>query len=69
MAEDSIVNEIRKIRENLEAKFDFDQKAIFKDIRKRQATIGPRLIRHKKKLPATKKADSKENSSLLHPGR
>jgi len=69
MAEDPIVNEVRKIRENLEAKFDFDPKAIFKDIRKRQAIISSRLIRRKKKLSATKKADSKANSSLLHPGR
>jgi hypothetical protein len=40
MVEDPIVNEVRKIRENLEAKFDFEPNAIFNDIRKRQATIG-----------------------------
>jgi hypothetical protein len=43
--EDPIVAEVRRIREELSAKFDFDLAAIFADIRARQASAGDRLIR------------------------
>ncbi|MGD2090710.1 MAG: hypothetical protein PVH61_31345 [Candidatus Aminicenantes bacterium] len=69
MIEDPIVTEVRKIRENLEAKFDFEPKAIFNDIRKRQATLGSRLIRRKKKFSAQQTPGSGRKSALLHPGR
>ena len=45
--EDPIVTEVRRIREDLSAKFNFDVSAIFADIRSRQASAGDRLIRLK----------------------
>jgi len=69
MWEDPIVNEVRKIRENLEAKFHFETTAIFKDIRKRQATLGTRLVCRKKKLIAKQVATPDRDSAALHPGR
>ena len=53
--EDPIVAEVRRIREDLSAKFNFDVSAIFADIRSRQASAGDRLIRltcHRKAEPA-----------------
>jgi hypothetical protein len=48
MWEDPIVAEVRDIREKLAAKFGFDVKAIFADLRKRQGSLGGRLIPQKK---------------------
>ncbi|MCP4350116.1 MAG: hypothetical protein GY795_31940 [Desulfobacterales bacterium] len=48
MWEDPIVKEVRKIRENLEAEFNFETKAIFNDIRQRQSALGSRLVCRKK---------------------
>lgn len=45
--EDPIVADVRRIREALSAKFDFDLPAIFADIRDRQVNVGDRLIRLK----------------------
>jgi hypothetical protein len=47
MWEDPIVAEVRAIREKLAAKFGFDVKAIFADLRKRQGSLGGRLIPQK----------------------
>ncbi len=43
--EDPIVADVRRIRENLSAQFDFDLAAIFSDIRTRQASAGDRLVK------------------------
>ena len=54
--EDPIVAEVRKIREELSAKFNHDPAAIFADIRARQANAGERLVRmkpHAKSTPET----------------
>ena len=48
MWEDPIVAEIHRTREKLAAEFNYDVKAIFADLRKRQAALGPRLVRQKK---------------------
>ena len=48
MWEDPIVAEVHRIREKLAAEFDFDVKAIFADLRKRQAASGNRLVPQKK---------------------
>ena len=69
MWEDPIVLEIRRIREELAAQFDFDVGAIFEDMRKRQATLGSRLIRRKKKDKAEQMATPDRRSAPLHPGR
>ena len=44
MWEDPIVEDIHRTREKLAAEFDFDIKAIFADHRKRQSSLGGRLI-------------------------
>lgn len=45
--EDPIVADVRRIREELSSKFDFDIAAIFADIRARQSGVGDRLVRLK----------------------
>jgi hypothetical protein len=47
MWEDPIVSEVRRTREQLAARFGFDVKAIFDDLRKRQAMLGNRLVTRK----------------------
>lgn len=44
MWEDPIVAEVHRIREQLAAQFNFDIHAMFADMRKRQAALGPRLV-------------------------
>ncbi len=44
MWEDPIVAEVRRVREELAARFNYDVKAIFADIRARQAALGDRLV-------------------------
>jgi hypothetical protein len=58
MWEDPIVTEVRRVREQLSAKFGFDVKAIFADIERRQLEAGARLVRQKKilSLPAKRVA-------------
>ena len=43
--QDPIVADVRRHREELSAKFEFDVAAIFADLRKRQGTLGDRLVR------------------------
>jgi len=45
MYDDPIVNEVRKTRERLAKKFNYDVGAIFRDLRKQQAKLGDRLVR------------------------
>ncbi len=47
LRDDPIVAEVRRIREALSAEFDFDPKAIFEDLRKRQAALGEKLVRQR----------------------
>ena len=42
--DDPIVKDVRKVREHLAQKFNFDLHAIFSDVRERQKTLGARLI-------------------------
>lgn len=50
--EDPIVADVRRTREDLSAKFDFDVSAIFADLRARQTSAGPRLVRAKRNREA-----------------
>ncbi|MBI5684425.1 MAG: hypothetical protein HZC54_05050 [Verrucomicrobia bacterium] len=54
MKNDPIVAEVRKAREKLAARFDFDLDAMFKDTRKRQAgaTRGTTLPKSRHLRPA-----------------
>jgi hypothetical protein len=63
MWEDPIVAEVRAIREKLAAKFGFDVKAIFADLRRRQGSLGGRLIPQKKQAEPTAEADRGRPSS------
>lgn len=49
MRDDPIVAEVRRTREELAARFNFDVDAIFADMQSRQATLGSRLVLPKKR--------------------
>jgi len=61
--EDPIVAEVRRIREELSAKFNFDLAAIFADIRSRQGEAGDRLI-HLKGRQKAEQADAREAADV-----
>ena len=67
MWEDPIVAEVREIREKLAAKFGFDIKAIFADLRKRQGSLGGRLIPQKNRAEPTAEADRGRHSGSSEP--
>lgn len=69
MYDDPIVDEVRKTRERLAEKHNFDLGAIFEDLRKRQGTLGKRLVRRERKQIAEQVAPPDWNSAALHPGR
>jgi hypothetical protein len=48
MWEDPIVAEVHRSREKLAAEYNYDLRAFFADVRKRQASLGSRLVRQKK---------------------
>ena len=62
MWEDPIVEEVHRTREKLAAEFAFDIKAIFADLRKRQTSLGARLVPQKKRAEATAEADGGRHS-------
>jgi len=65
MWEDPIVAEVHRIREQLAAKFGFDVKAIFADMRTRQAALGDRLVKQKNRAKPTTDTDSACHSSPM----
>jgi hypothetical protein len=67
MWEDPIVAEVREVREKLAAEFGFDVKAIFADLRKRQGSLGGRLIRQKKRGVSTAEAGRGPHSGSTEP--
>ncbi|OIP30838.1 MAG: hypothetical protein COW04_09540 [Deltaproteobacteria bacterium CG12_big_fil_rev_8_21_14_0_65_43_10] len=69
MYDDPIAEEVRKIRERLAGKHYFDLGSIFEDLRKRQATLGKRLVRSQSKKFVEQAAVPDRNSATLHPGR
>jgi hypothetical protein len=69
MYDDPIVDEVRKTRERFAEKHNFDVETIFKDLRKRQATLGKKLVRRERKRIAEQAAEPDRNSAALHPGR
>ena len=52
MWEDPIVSDVRRVREELSAKFDFDVKAIFADMRNRQLALGKKLVHQRNRRKA-----------------
>jgi hypothetical protein len=69
MYEDPIVDEVRKTRERLAEKYNFDVEAIFEALRKRQGTLGKRLVRRVRKQIPEQVAATDRNSAALHSGR
>ena len=69
MWDDPIVKEVREIRKELSARFNFDVHAIFEDLRKKQITGGSQIIRHNSRKKADKFASTERDSATLHPGR
>jgi phage terminase large subunit-like protein len=67
MWEDPIVAEVHRTREMLAAKFNFDIDAIFADMRKRQASLGDRLVPQKKRAEPTAEADRSRHSGPAAP--
>jgi hypothetical protein len=72
--EDPIVADVRRIREDLAARFNFDLSAIFADIRARQSQAGDRLVRLKgyrkaepSDAPEAAATSSKMEQSLARP--
>lgn len=62
MWEDPIVAEVHRTREKLAAECNFDIGAFFADIRKRQASLGSRLVRQRRPAEPTAKADQGRHS-------
>jgi hypothetical protein len=62
MWEDPIVAEVHRIREQLAAQFDFDVKAMFADMRKRQAALGSRLVTRSQSAEPPAEADRGRDS-------
>lgn len=69
MWEDPIVAEVRRVREELASRFDFDLRAIFADLRKRQASLGSRLVRRQKAAKPGPAEPADRDSATPHPGR
>jgi hypothetical protein len=63
MWEGQIVAEVRRTREELAARFDFDVQAIFADIRNRQAALGSRLVSRKKRAAPADAVDQGPRST------
>ena len=57
MWEDEIVSEVRRVREELAARFNFDVRAIFADIRRRQVLLGERLVSRKQRTERVEPTD------------
>jgi|GEM_PF-379431 len=66
MYDDPIVNEVRKTRERLAEQFHYDVGEIFRDLRKRQAKVGRRLVSRQTKGRSEGIAASNQDSAQLH---
>ena len=68
MYEDPIVDEVRKTKERLAEKHNFDVRAIFEDLRKGQATLEKRLVKRERKGAAYQAAVSEPDSAAPYGG-
>ena len=57
MWEDPIVAEVHRAREKLAADCNYDVEAFFADVRKRQESLGSRLVRQRRPAEPTAEAD------------
>jgi len=68
MYEDPIIDEVLKTRERLAEKYNFDVRAIFEELRKRQATVGKRIVQRERKRIAYQAAVSEPDSAAPYGG-
>ncbi len=66
MYDDPIVNEVRKTRERLAEEFHYDVGEIFRDLRKRQAKLGKRLVSRQTKGRSEGTIAPDQKSDRLH---
>lgn len=66
MWEDPIVEDVHRTRAKLAAEHGFDVKAIFADLRRRQAALGDRLVAQKERAEPTD--DVERNRHFSSPG-
>ncbi|MBC8116967.1 MAG: hypothetical protein H7062_21435 [Candidatus Saccharimonas sp.] len=64
MRDDPIVAEVRRTREELAARFNFDVDAIFADMQSRQTTLGQRLVLPKKRRGLVDESDRQRKPVL-----
>ena len=64
MFQDPIVEEIRAIREQLAAKFDFDIRKIVEDAQRRQATSASRIVSFERPDQALRPTAEETGTSL-----
>jgi len=57
MWEDPIVAEVHRSREKLAAEYNYDVGAFFADVRRRQASLGSRLVRPRRPAEPTSEPD------------
>jgi len=69
MWNDPIVQEVRLIREQLAAKFDFDVQAIFADLRSRECKLGRRLAHGTENLRSKQATVSDVGCAAMESGR
>ena len=69
MWDDPIVSDVRRIREQLDAEFNFDVHAIFAEMQKRQSKLGGRLVAPRKRKKTEQAPPPDRDSATLHPGR
>jgi hypothetical protein len=69
MWEDPIVAEVRQVREKLSGQFNFDLRAIFADLRKRQTSLGSRLVRRQSPAKTEGAGQGAANPTGLRRGR
>ena len=62
MWEDPIVAEVHRTREKLAAQYNFDITAFFADLRKRQTSLGSRLVPQKRRAEPTAEANQGRDS-------
>jgi hypothetical protein len=69
MWEDPIVFEVRRVREQLAAQYNYDVGAIFAEMRRRQSTLGEKLVTLQKSKKAEQAAAPDRDTATLHPGK
>lgn len=68
MINDPIVNEVRRVRDELARKFNYDVDAIFEDLREKQKKYTGRIVYPEKRSTYEQTASPSQASAARHPG-